>query len=355
MSARVPAFIAVGAGGFVVQMAVLYCAGSVLLWPYPVATLLAVEAAVLQNFLWHERWTWRDRRHEPGTRVGRLARYHAATGLASLAGNVVITALAVEWLGWPLPVANASAVVLTSLANFLLADRWVFRAPATASFMAVLAFGGPSLEAAELRPQTVEAWNRHVADVERTVDATLATAQAGAPVGRRLSVPGGTIHEWRGSVLIPSVSVEQLVHALETPGLPPPSDDVLDARVLAKNGHSLQVYLKVARSAILSVTYDTVHDVVFTPRTPQLATSRSVATLIREDGGADHGFLWRLNSYWRYEQRGGDVLVTLFSLSLSRDVPAIARPIASPIIDGIGRASMLRTLDAVDRFGRRLG
>jgi hypothetical protein len=130
---------------------------------------------------------------------------------------------------------------------------------------------------------------------------------------------------------------------------------VLDARVLAKDGSHLQVYLKILREAIISVTYDTVHDVVFTRRTPALATSRSVASLIREDGGSDHGFLWRLNSYWRYEQRGNDVLVQLFSVSLSRDVPVIARPVVSPIIDGIGRESVTRTLEAVERFGRRLG
>lgn len=355
MTGRVPAFVAVGAGGFLLQMVALYTLEQLLRWPYLLATLLAVETAVLHNFLWHERWTWRDRGETGPARWHRLLRYHVGTGVASIAGNLLITMAGVEWLGLPTLVANATAVAATSVANFLVADRWVFRAPATSTFALLLALGASSpADAADLRAETVQAWERHVKDAERTVDGTLARIPIGAPAGRRIPVPSGTIHEWRGAVLVPSLTVEQLVHALETPGLPPPSDDVLEARVLAKDGPHLRVYLKILRAAIISVTYDTVHDVVFTRHTPVLATSRSVATLIREDGGGDHGFLWRLNSYWRYEQRGDDVMVTLFSLSLSRDVPMIARPVASPIIDGIARESVVRTLDAVERFGRQI-
>ena len=355
MTGRVPAFAAVGAGGFVLQMAVLYLIEHLLRWPYLLATMLAVEAAVLHNFLWHERWTWHDRHDTGAVRWRRLVRYHLGTGVASIAGNLFITMVGVEWIGLPTLAANAAAVAATSVANFLVADRWVFRAPVTSTFALLVALSPSSTAAAaELRAETVQAWERHVMDAERTVDGTLAAISIGAPTGRRIPVPSGTIHEWRGAVLIPSLTVEQLVHALETPGLPPPSDDVLDARVLAKDGSHLQVYLKILRAAIISVTYDTVHDVVFTRHTPALATSRSLATRIREDGGEDHGFLWRLNSYWRYEQRGHDVMVSLFSLSLSRDVPAIVRPVASPIIDGIARESVTRTLDAIDRFGRQL-
>lgn len=355
MTGRVPVFAAVGAGGFVLQMAVLYALEHLLRWPYLLATVLAVEAAVLHNFLWHERWTWHDRGEAGPVRWGRLLRYHVGTGAASVVGNVLITMAGVEWLGLPTLVANTAAVAATSVANFLVADRWVFRAPATSTFAVLLVLGASSTaDAAELRAETVQAWERHVKDAERTVDGTLAAIHIGAPTGRRIPVPSGTIHEWRGAVLVPSLTVEQLVHALETPGLPPPSDDVLDARVLAKDGSHLQVYLKILRSAIISVTYDTVHDVVFTRHTPALATSRSVATVIRENGDDDHGFLWRLNSYWRYEQRGHDVMVTLVSLSLSRTVPAIVRPVASPIIDGIARESVTRTLEAVERFGRQL-
>jgi hypothetical protein len=82
-----------------------------------------------------------------------------------------------------------------------------------------------------------------------------------------------------------------------------------------------------------------------------LATARSVATSIRETGGRDRGFLWRLNSYWRYRQVAGGVVVELESITLSRSIPGVIRPIAMPIVHHIARESMARTLDTFrDRF-----
>ena len=78
-----------------------------------------------------------------------------------------------------------------------------------------------------------------------------------------------------------------------------------------------------------------------------------MATRIEEVGGADHGFLWRLNSYWRYEERRGGVLVELESLTLSRGMPSLLRPIAAPLVRRIARESMVRTLEALVRFYRQ--
>jgi hypothetical protein len=85
-----------------------------------------------------------------------------------------------------------------------------------------------------------------------------------------------------------------------------------------------------------------------------MATSRSVATRIVETGGEDHGFLWRLNSYWRYRQVGDSVQVDVLSVSLSRGMPALLKPVASPLVSRVARESMMRTLDAVKRFGEGL-
>ena len=354
MTGRVSAFIVVGAIGFAVQMGVLLWLTSIHHWPYPLATAIAVEIAVLHNFAWHERWTWGDRAITDGGLARRLLRFHLGTGLTSLIGNMVVTVAAIELLHAPTLVANACAVAATSLANFLIADRWVFSPPATASFVVVLLLCPSAASAAELRPGTVAAWNRQVAAVEMTLRDHESDPPVADPAGRSVPVPGGTIHEWRGSVLIPGITVAQLVHALETPGLPPPADDILDARVMRHDGDALHVYLKLARTAIITVTYETEHDVRFERRSAGFVTSRSVSTSIRESGGSDRGFLWRLNSYWRYRQVGDAVLVDVLSLSLSRDVPSLVRPVAGPVIDRIARESMKRTLDAVDRFGRGL-
>jgi dolichol-phosphate mannosyltransferase len=92
------------------------------------AAAVAVETAVLHNFVWHERWTWRDRGGGPAARTFlRFVRFHAGAGIVSLAGNVAITILLAEWLHVPVVLANACAVVMLSVLNFQLADRWVFR------------------------------------------------------------------------------------------------------------------------------------------------------------------------------------------------------------------------------------
>lgn len=356
MNPRVGPFVAIGAIGFVLQVSALAWMAHYWHWPYLLATAIAVEAAVLHNFAWHERWTWGDRHRAAtfGVTLQRLAKFQVGTGLASILGNLLVTATAVELLHVTPVLANAAAVAITSIVNFVVADRWVFKATGAATFAALLVVLPPQAGAADLRDETIAAWNRHVAHVE----AHLAFTDTGAaedPVGRSIGVPGGVIHEWRGSVRLPGISVGELVHALQVPGLPPPADDVLEAKVLGRRGDdALHVYLKLTRSAVITVVYDTEHDVTFRHLSPGLATSRSISTRIREVGGSDRGFLWRLNSYWRYRQDGDGVVVDVLSVSLSRSVPALARPVAGPIIDRIARESMRRTLDAMQRFGAAL-
>lgn len=357
MSSRVGPFVTVGALGFALQMTLLAWLVHGCHWSYLVATAVAVEAAVLHNFAWHERWTWRDRAGSLDLRalLARLLRFQIGTGLASIAGNLAVTAAVFELLHLPAIVANVLAVVVTSVANFLVSDRWVFKVPATAALVAVLSALPHAATAAELRRETLAAWNAHVAAVESNLDALRPDGSLNEPEGRSSGVPGGVVHEWRGAVRLRGITVGELVHALEVPGLPPPADDVLDARVLDRRGDdAFRVYMKIARSAIVTVVYDTEHDVTFQRVSSTEAFSRSVATTIREVGGSDRGFLWRLNSYWRYRQDGHDVLVDVVSVSLSRAIPAVARPIAGPIVERIGRESMRRTLDAMQRFGLAL-
>jgi hypothetical protein len=141
-----------------------------------------------------------------------------------------------------------------------------------------------------------------------------------------------------------------MVSALMNPGTPPPQDDVLEARVLQRSNNSLKVYLKLVRRTIMTVTYHTEHEMTFQRHGPGLATSRSIATRIAETDGKDRGFLWRLNSYWRYVQVGNDVRVELQSVSLSREVPAVLKPVAGPIIGRIARESVMNTLTALRQF-----
>lgn len=118
-------FNSVGVAGFAVQIAVL----GVLLHAgvhYLAATVFAVESAILHNFFWHERWTWRDRPVDGRGRLHRLWRFHALNGMVSLVGNVLLMRLLVGTMGLPAIPANLLAVIACSLVNYVASDRVVF-------------------------------------------------------------------------------------------------------------------------------------------------------------------------------------------------------------------------------------
>ena len=111
-------FNAVGIAGAVVQLAILWLltrAGV----HYLVATALAVEVALLHNFFWHTRWTWKGR-------DANLLRFHMANGLVSLLSNLALMRIFTGWFEIPPVPANLLAITLTSIVNFVLGDRWVF-------------------------------------------------------------------------------------------------------------------------------------------------------------------------------------------------------------------------------------
>ena len=89
------------------------------------AAAVAVEIAVLHNFIWHERFTWRDRANYRQT-AGRFWRFHAANGLISVFGNMGVTYFLVEWLGTPALFSAVAAIAVCTPANYLAADRWVY-------------------------------------------------------------------------------------------------------------------------------------------------------------------------------------------------------------------------------------
>ena len=121
-------FNAVGILGFVLQLAVLFALKRGFSMNYLAATALAVEVAVLHNFVWHEHVTWADViapfRHGFWS---RLLRFHVANGLISIVGNLGFTWALVAALRWPYLMANVASVLICSLLNFFASDRFVFR------------------------------------------------------------------------------------------------------------------------------------------------------------------------------------------------------------------------------------
>jgi putative flippase GtrA len=122
-------FNAVGGIGIVVQLAAQAIFRSWMKLDYLLATALAVEIAVIQNFFWHERFTWADR---PAPRqvqsLVRLVKFNGSNGAVSVVGNLVLMGLLVGELKVNYVAANLIAIVLCSLVNFSLGDRFVFEA-----------------------------------------------------------------------------------------------------------------------------------------------------------------------------------------------------------------------------------
>lgn len=238
-------------------------------------------------------------------------------------------------------------------------------------------FMGSVAGAADLRPETVRAWNAYVAAAERRMEAGIASpvpqgageraaalggeipvAQVGGGEGH--SIPGGLIHHWRGTVFIPGRSLDFVLDRVANPDLDAVrQEDVIASRVIERGPGRLRLYLQLQRSAIVTVVYNTEHDIVIRRRGKDRASSRSVATRIAEiedfgekgakelPPGRDRGFLWRMHSYWRYHELGGGVLVECESITLSRSAPLPLRAMIFPIVRGIAKESMIRTLESL--------
>ena len=123
-------FNLVGAIGIGVQLAALAALVSGLHLHYLAATAIAVEAAVLHNFVWHERYTWKERSlGGRGAAFGRLLRFHLGNGLVSILGNLALMRALVGTLHMPYLAANVLTIGACSLLNFALSEWFVFREP----------------------------------------------------------------------------------------------------------------------------------------------------------------------------------------------------------------------------------
>lgn len=242
--------------------------------------------------------------------------------------------------------------------------------------------------AAELNAATLKAWHAYIEATERRIAAELADGRrflaldfqdpARSRADRRalmageilvdkvetsgagpgpIPVPGGMIHHWRGAAFFPGVTLQALLAGVTNPaGNAYRQEDVLQSRILERGPDSYRIYLRLRRSKIVTVVYNTEHRVVYRQHGPGRVSSRSNATKIAElenpgtaeerekPEGQDRGFLWKLNSYWRYEQVGGAVIAECESITLSRSVPAVLIIVVRPIIDRVARESMQRTL-----------
>ena len=402
-AARWLAFNGIGAIGVVVQLVTLASLTKLAHLPVPVATLLAVELAILHNFAWHQRVTWSSRPARNTREVlGRLARFHALNGLVSLTGNVVITTTLVH-LGADPILANGVAILACSTLNFVASDQLVFRTGAGMLALSMIAAtepvaagsstaGGarPSTElgpnevtiADGPKPATLAAWDKYVAAVdaryhnvqtffaldmksvrnwrERAAGTTVPMVQIDPP-----SIPDGKLHHWAGAIYIPKTTVDAVVKRMQDYAGRESEfyQEVKASKLLARDGDRVRVFMRLNRGAYgMDATFNSEHAVEYRHLGPNRASSRSVATKMAEladpgtprerekPAGKDTGFLWRLNAYWRFEQMGDGVLIECESVSLSRDVPRFTGWLVGGIVEGIAEESLEGTLKSLKKF-----
>ena len=120
-------FNLVGGVGIAVQVVALLLLKGIFHFHYIAATAIAVEAAVVHNFVWHEQFTWSDRVQASWRRsLPRFAKFNLTTGAVSVLGNLALMKVMVGYGGMNYLLANAVAIALCSLANFLVSEEWVF-------------------------------------------------------------------------------------------------------------------------------------------------------------------------------------------------------------------------------------
>jgi hypothetical protein len=165
--------------------------------------------------------------------------------------------------------------------------------------------------------------------------------------GDEFGSANGMIHHWAGSVFVPGVSLEQLLNWIQD------YDhhhlyfrEVEESKLLSRDGDTFEIFLRLTKTKIITVRYDTSHAVTYRRHSPTRASSRSVATRINEieNSGSDHGFLWRLNSYWRFSEEDGGVYVECESISLSRSIPFGLGWLINNYVDSVPRESLRNTL-----------
>ncbi len=247
------------------------------------------------------------------------------------------------------------------------------RAGLVAGALALAAAGG------ELRRETLAAFERHVRQVEPGIElqvthgdgflfATTPERRASLRAGNILTEPkvrrgelkvrSGLIHDWAGGVFIRNVPVRRVIEMVQAYDRHKEiyRPEVLDSRLLSRNGEDFLVSLRLLKKKVLTVVLDTEHEVHYEQRDATRWWSRSRSTRVREvenPGGRNervlpadtgNGFLWRLNSYWTFQELDGGTYVECEAISLTRDVPSAARLLISDLVRTLPRESLTNTL-----------
>jgi hypothetical protein len=247
--------------------------------------------------------------------------------------------------------------------------------------LASLSYGSqPSMTEAELKQKTLDAFNRYIRATETRLDGQNSSnnflwvdespdrrrrAREGQVViepwaGKGIvEVPDGLVHDWVGAVFVPGATLEKTLAFVQNyDNHKNIYQEVIDSRTLQHEDNRYRIYLRFLKKKVVTVVLNTEHDVRYYPVDHTRWRSRSYSTRIAEveDPGSpnererpvgnDHGFLWRLYSYWRFQERDGGVYIECEAISLTRDAPTGFGWLIRPIIRGLPRESLANTLES---------
>ncbi len=266
----------------------------------------------------------------------------------------------------------------------------------TAFFLAlgVLVAQEPEVLSAELKPATSEAFERYARATEARIDREIlrpsaflytegltgprrdtvrALLQRGQVLmerlhtrdasGKELKAPDALIHHWVGAAFIPCVTLQQTLELVQDYDRHQDiyKPEVLRSKLVSRNGNDFKIYYRLRKKKVITVTLNSDHDVHYTLLSAQRAQSRSYTTRIQEVAdadtpqerekpvGNDGGFLWRLYSYWRFEEKDGGVYIECESISLTRDIPFMVSWIVKPFVTDIPKESLQMTMGSTRR------
>jgi hypothetical protein len=256
-----------------------------------------------------------------------------------------------------------------------------------ASLASLLVLSGPA-KAAALKSEAARGFDRYVRLTEERVRTELQPGAAflwvdGLPEARRLhahselqhgtvvmerletrdaagptQTPGAMIHHWIGTVFIPGASLQQVLTLLQDYDYHSIyySPEVTKSKTLERTGDDFTIQYRLTQTKIVTVVLDTDFEVHYERLGAVHAQSRSYSTRIVEiehpgasneralPAGNDDGFLWRLNSYWRFSEPDHGVYVQCEAISLTRNIPTGLNWLIGPFIESIPRESLEFTL-----------
>src|SRR5271170_1340469 len=253
-------------------------------------------------------------------------------------------------LALPAPANAADLQPQTKLAY----DRYIELT--SAQVTAELAQSGPYLWVERLPPEQRAASQEQLRNGQLVIE-RLDTLDSGKPI----PVPGGIIHYWIGTVFVPGATLEQTLsfmqdydHKVEYF-----KPDIVRSKILRHDGDDYFVLLRFYKKKIITTVIDTDQEVHYHVLDGTHAYSRSRTTRVQEvenagksderleAEGHDRGFMWRMNTYWRFEEKDGGTYVECQAMSLTRDIPTGLGWMVGPFVTSVPRESLTFTLVTV--------